>query len=82
MLFGMADLYAFHSILLKTCISIVLYPSTNNVLMKVSIAERNSAGNPVVVLTTRKVLFSFLFLPFCILLPASNCCSIVPGTDG
>lgn len=82
MLFGMAGLYAFPKILFKICISIVLYPSTNNVLMKVSVTERNSAGNPVAYLTTRKVLFSFLFLPFCLLLPVFNCCSIVPGTDG
>ena len=82
MLFGVVGLYTFLKILLKIHISVVLYPSTNNILMKVSIAERNSAGNPVADLTTRKVLSSFVFLPFCILLPVSNCCSMVPGSGG
>lgn len=51
----MVGLYTFLKILSKICISVVLHSSTNDVLMKVSIAERNSVGNPVADLTPRKV---------------------------
>lgn len=63
----MIGLHTFLKALLKICISIVLYPSTNNVLMKVSLAEKNSVANPVTDLTTGKVLSSFVFLLFLLL---------------